>query len=126
MRKCGAEAEGCAEDHGDTRFREKRCCEGFVRINQGSLGRCLADEPCNRRVNVKCAFGLGAGDAFAGVQHIDHKIATAGEDCVVLGNEVMAAVERFKGGPLAIEFGFEVDWDWILRMAPISSTGPAA
>ncbi|MCY1296504.1 hypothetical protein D9M70_458930 [compost metagenome] len=74
--------------------------EILVRLDDLARRRGLADQAGAGRVDVEGAFRRRARNALGLVQHRDDQIAAAFEDLLVLGDEVLRAVQRLDGRPL--------------------------
>ncbi|MNT78088.1 hypothetical protein D3C72_2172880 [compost metagenome] len=74
--------------------------EILVRFHDLARRRGLADQAGAGRIDVEGAFRRRACDSLGLVQHRHHEVTATFEDLLVLGDEVLRAVERLDGGPL--------------------------
>src|SRR3569833_411860 len=85
----GRQAERGAMHHRHASIFQQRVCEGFVAVDHLALGRLLADQLADGRIDIEGAFGLGTFDARGLVQHRHDQVATLLEDLLELRNEIL-------------------------------------
>ena len=86
----------------DSRSSETKSSSVSMTLPEGAV---LPIRPCAGRIDVEGALGRRALDALGLVEHRHDEVAATFEDLLVLGNEVLRAVERLDGRPLGDRAG---------------------